>query len=70
MKTTHTTVMNVVTKELNPAGILSKGKLRLRRLCHLVPRSEFLWDIDGFNKLKCHSFSIHDYSDGILSVNN
>ena len=50
--------MNVV-KELDPEGVLSRRKKRLRRRCYSVPGPNFLWHIDGYDKLKPYGFSIH-----------
>ena len=58
VKTTRTTVMYVV-KELDPEGVLSRRKKRLRRRCYSVPGPDFLWNIDGYDKLKTYGVSRH-----------
>ena len=63
VKTTRTTVMNVV-KELDPEGVLSMRKKRLRRRCYSVPGPDFICHIDGYDKLKSYSFSISGCIDG------
>ena len=63
VKTTRTSVMNVV-KVLDPEGVLSRRKKRLRRRCYSVPGPEVLWHIDGYDKLKPYEFSIHGCTDG------
>ena len=50
--------MNVV-KELDPEGVLSRRKKRLRRRCYSVQGPDSLWHIDGYDKLKPYGFSIH-----------
>ena len=63
VKTTRTTVMNVV-KELDPEGVLSRRKKRLRRRCYSVLGPDFIWHIDGYDELKPYGFSIHGCIDG------
>ena len=48
-----------VVKELDPEGVLSRRKKRLRRRCYSVPGPDFLWNIDGYDKLKPYGVSRH-----------
>ena len=48
-----------VVKELDPEGVLSRRKKRLRRGCYSVPGPDFLWNIDGYDKLKPYGVSRH-----------
>ena len=55
--------MNVL-KELDPEGVLSRRKKRLRRRCYSVSGPDFLWHIEEYDKLKPYGFSIPGCIDG------
>ena len=55
--------MNIL-KELDPEGVRNRSKKRLRRRIYSVPGPDFLWHIDGHDKLKPYGFSIHGCIDG------
>ena len=49
---------------LDPEGIEERSKYRLKRRLYNTPGPNFLWHIDGYNKLKPYGFSIHGGIDG------
>ena len=53
-----------ILKELDPEGVAGRRKKRLRRRIYSVPGPDFLWNIDGYDKLKPYGFSIHGCIDG------
>ncbi|XP_057292231.1 uncharacterized protein LOC130614788 [Hydractinia symbiolongicarpus] len=57
------TVMKIV-RELDPEGVSTRKKKRLRRRIYSVPGPGFLWHIDGYDKLKPYGFSILGCIDG------
>ena len=52
------TVMEIV-RELDPEGVSSRKKKLLRRRTYSVPGPDFMWHIDGSDKLKLYGFSVH-----------
>ena len=46
-------------KELDPEGVESRKKKRLRRRLYHAKGPNFIWHIDGHDKLKPYRFSIH-----------
>ena len=53
-----------LARELDPAGVEMRRKHRLQRRIYSVPGPDFLWHIDGHDKLKPYGFSIHGCIDG------
>lgn len=49
---------------LDPIGIEQRKKHRLRRRRYTVPGPNFLWHLDGYDKLKPFGFAIHGCIDG------
>ena len=56
----------MILKELDPEGVAQRSKKRLKRRRYSVPGPDFLWHIDGHDKLKPYGFSIHGCNDGFL----
>ena len=46
-------------KELDPEGVESRKKKRLRQRLYHAKGPNFIWHIDGHDKLKPYGFSIH-----------
>ena len=59
----RSTVMELI-RELDPAGVEHRRKRKLRRRTYSVPGPDYLWHIDGHDKLKPYGFSIHGCIDG------
>ena len=57
------TVMELI-RELDPVGVVHRRKRKLRRRTYSVPGPDYLWHIDGHDKLKPYGFSIHGCIDG------
>jgi len=53
-----------ILKQLDPVGVELRKKKRLRRRTYTVPGPDYLWHIDGYDKLKPYGFSIHGCIDG------
>lgn len=49
---------------LDPEGIEERSRYRLKRRLYCVPGPNFIWHIDGYDKLKPFGFSIHGCVDG------
>ena len=52
------TVMKLL-RELDPEGIESRKRKRLRQRMYHAKGPNFVWDIDGFDKLKPYGFCVH-----------
>ena len=50
--------------QLDPEGVQLRGKRRLRRRKYYAPGPNYVWHIDGHDKLKPYGFSIHGCIDG------
>lgn len=48
----------------DPAGVEARSRRRLRRRKYVVPGPNFLWHVDGYDKLKPFGFAIHGGVDG------
>ena len=51
-------------RELDPDGVESRKKKRLRRRAYSTKGPNYIWHIDGHDKLKLFGFSIHGCIDG------
>ena len=51
-------------RELDPDGVESRRKKRLRRRAYHAKGPNFVWHIDGHDKLKPLGFSVHGCIDG------
>ena len=52
--------------ELNPQGVEGRRQMRLRRRQYLSPGQNFVWHIDGYDKLKPYGFAIQGAIDRFL----
>lgn len=57
------TVMKLM-RLIDPEGVRSRSKYRLRRRKYLVPGPNYIWHVDGYDKLKRFGFAIHGCIDG------
>lgn len=57
------TVLEVL-RVVDPEGIESRSRRRLRRRVYSVPGPNFIWHLDGYDKLKPFKFPIHGCIDG------
>ncbi|KAH0552164.1 hypothetical protein KQX54_006381 [Cotesia glomerata] len=53
-----------ILKILDPEGIANRYGNKLRRRQYISPGPNFMWHLDGYNKLKQFGFAIHDCIDG------
>ena len=49
---------------IDPHGVESRRRCRLSRTRYSVPGSDFLWHLDGWDKLKKYGFSVNGCVDG------
>lgn len=49
---------------MDPEGIEKRSRYRLKRREYKVPGPNFLWHLDGYDKLKPYGFAIHSCIDG------
>ena len=52
-------------RELDPEGVESRKRKRLRRRIYHARGPNFVWHIDGYDKLKPCGFCVHGAIDGI-----
>ena len=57
------TVMEMV-RDIDPQGVQERKRYRLRRRRYFAPGPDFVWHLDGYDKLKSFGFSIHGCLDG------
>ena len=50
--------------QLDPQGVAERKRRRLRRRKYINPGPDYLWHVDGYNKLKPFGFAIHGAIDG------
>lgn len=63
IKVKRNEVMRIM-KEVDPEGVLSRKAHRLKRRRYNVKGPNFVWHIDGYDKLKPFGFCIHGAIDG------
>lgn len=62
--TTDRETVRIIMKHLDPRGVHLRQQRRLERRLYHVPGPNYLWHIDGWDKLKPFGFSIHGCIDG------
>ena len=62
--TTDRETVRKVLKGLDPEGVQNRSRKRLRRRKYHSPGPNFIWHIDGYDKLKPFGFCIHGAIDG------
>ena len=53
--------VRVIMKELDPVGVQARSSRRLRRPEYRAKGSNYIWLIDGYDKLKPFGSCIHGY---------
>ena len=53
-----------IVKELDPDGVRIRKYKRLKRREYINPGPNFVWHVDGYDKLKLYGFPIHGAVDG------
>ncbi|XP_066933073.1 uncharacterized protein [Clytia hemisphaerica] len=51
-------------KEMDPEGVLNRSRHRLNRRIYIARGPNYLWHLDGYDKLKPYGFCIHGAIDG------
>lgn len=59
----QSTVLKVL-QVVDPEGIEARSRYKLKRRSYRVPGPNYLWHIDGYDKLKKFGFPIHGCVDG------
>ena len=67
LKVTRKTVVTI-NKELDPEGVDLRCKKHLRRRLYFARGPNWVWHIDGYDKLKPCSFNIHSTIDGLGQI--
>ena len=64
---------HLIIKALDPLVVELRESYKLKRNIHTFRGPNFMWHVDGFDKLQSFGFPIHDcidgYSQNILSLN-
>ena len=60
---TRDTVMRAL-RVIDPQGVENRRRHRLQRRRYSTPGPNFLWHLDGWDKLKPYGFCVHDCIDG------
>ena len=56
--------VKVTVKELDPEVVSLRRRRRLHHCKYISKGPNYIWHIDGHDKLKPFGFSVHDYIDG------
>ena len=54
----------ILVTELDPVGIQERRKRSLRRRTYHTPGPNYVWHVDGYDKLKPYGFPVHGCIDG------
>ena len=57
-------IVHQVLKKLDPEGVQARSRHRLRRQNYSTKGPNYLWHIDGYDKLKPFGFCVHSAIDG------
>ena len=56
--------VRIILKSLDPEGVFLRSRHRFRRRSYSVKGPNFMWHMDGYDKLKPFGFPIHGAIDG------
>ena len=56
--------VRIILKTLDPEGVLLRSRHRFRRRTYSVKGTNYMWHLDGYDKLKPFGFPIHGAIDG------
>ena len=62
--TTDQETVRLTLKALDPEGVICRSRNRLKRRINIFKRPNYMWHIDGYDKLKPFGFAIHGCMDG------
>ena len=77
--TTNRETFRLILKAADPDGVMNRSRHRLRRRIYVSKGPNYVWHIDGYDKLKPYGFALHGCIDGyslkilwlkVLSTNN
>jgi hypothetical protein len=63
LKVKRETVQQLI-KQIDPEGVAVRTSRKFKRRTYYVPGPNFIWHIDGCDKLKPYGFPIHGAIDG------
>ena len=56
--------VRLTLKALDPEGVICRSRNRLKRRIYISKGPNYMWNIDGYDKLKTFGFAIHRCMDG------
>ena len=56
--------VRIALLHMDPIGVRERGMRRLKRRNYVNPGPDFVWHVDGYDKLKPYGFAIHGAIDG------
>ena len=62
--TTDQETVRLTLKALDPEGVICRSRNRLKRRIYISKGPNYMWHIDGYDKLKTFGFAIHGCMDG------
>ena len=62
--TTDQETVRLTLKALDPEGVICRSRNRLKRRIYIFKGPNYMWHIDGYDKLKPFGFAIHRCMDG------
>ena len=77
--TTNRETVMLIVKAVDSDGVMNRSRYRLRRRIYVSKGPNYVWHIDGYDKLKPYGFALHGCIDGysrkilwlkVLSTNN
>ena len=62
--TTDQETVRLTLKALDPEGVICRSRNRLKRRIYISKGPNYMWHIDGYDKLKPFGLAIHGCMDG------
>ena len=62
--TTDQETVRLTLKTLDPEGVICRSRNRLKRRIYISKEPNYMWHIDGYDKLKPFGFNIRGCMDG------
>ena len=57
--TTNRETVRLILRAVDPDGVMNRSRHRLRRRIYPSKGPNYVWHIDGYDKLKPYSFALH-----------
>ena len=62
--TTNRETVRLILRAVDPDGVMNRSRHRLRRRIYVSKGPNYVWHIDGYDKLKPYGFALHGCIDG------